>query len=449
MTVISTVLGHSVVLYAVLSAVNMLAVLLYCVLGANAVFRVQPRRNWVLYAAAAVLALIGGGFRPFAFSASLNAVRIWNVCTTLLPFVCVAFLYPKKAVFKAMLTAFSYEFVEAVKYVLLLLFFNYDNDDVNDPLELTLELALNIAALLLLLWLSLRRAKKTAPPLSVTRMGATLYLLIVATLVVFTVSLALMGSAYNEEAHAQFAFTLLNIPLFAATVAYAVFWLSRSRQQEQNYKQQLAQQIQHYAMMEQMNEDLRAFRHDLPKMLRPFVAYAEDDQTEQAKEIAQMLSSFASAQSTRYNTGNYRLDTVLFCQQQIAQKEDITISWTFGSVFPAEGIDPDDIYTIFPNALDNAVEACRKAEKPCEITVTSRIRRNEVLVTIANPVTGQVTERDGIPQTDKADKRLHGYGFRSMKKAAAKYGDDNLDFLIEDGKFILRMNLKFKDTEEE
>ena len=92
MTVISTVLGHSVVLYAVLSAVNMLAVLLYCVLGANAVFRVQPRRNWVLYAAAAVLALIGGGFRPFAFSASLNAVRIWNVCTTLLPFVCVAFL---------------------------------------------------------------------------------------------------------------------------------------------------------------------------------------------------------------------------------------------------------------------------------------------------------------------------------------------------------------------
>ncbi|MBQ6067182.1 MAG: GHKL domain-containing protein [Clostridia bacterium] len=448
MTDISIVLGHSPVLYAVLSAVNMLAILLYVILGANAVFRVQPGRNRILYAAAGILALIGGGLRPFAFSASLNAVRIWNVCTTLLPFVCVAFLYPKKSIFKAMLAAFSYEFVEAVKYVLLLLFFHYDNDDVNDPLELTLELALHIAVLLLLLWLTLRRTKKTMQPLSVTRMGATLYLLIVATLVVFTVSLALMGSAYTEEAHAQFAFTLLNIPLFAATVAYAVFSLSRSRQQEQNYKQQLAQQIRHYAMMEQMNEDLRAFRHDLPKMLRPFVAYAEGEQTEQAKEIAQMLSSFTAAQSVRYNTGNYRLDTVLFCQQQIAQKDNITINWTFGSVFPAEGIEPDDIYTIFPNALDNAIEACRKLEKPCEITVASRIRRNEVLVTIANPVARPVNAVNGVPQTDKADKRLHGYGFRSMKKAAAKYGDDNLDFLVEDGRFILRFNLKFKEDDD-
>ena len=449
MTVISTVLGHSPVLYAVLSAVNMLLILLFCILGAYAAFHAPPRRHWAPLAAAGALALACGCVRPFAFELSLNAVRLWNVCATLLPFVCVVLLYPKKSMFKAALTAFSYEFTEAVKYVLLLLFFNYDNNNVNDPLELTLELALNTAALLLLLRLSQRRAKKTAQPLSVTRMGATLYLLIVATLVVFTVSLSLMGSAYNEEAHAQFAFTLLNIPLFAATVAYAVFWLSRSRQQEQSYRQQLAQQIRHYAMMEQMNEDLRAFRHDLPKMLRPFVAFAEDEQTEQAKEIARMLSSFASAQSTRYNTGNYRLDTVLFCQQQIAQKDNITIDWTFGSVFPAEGIDPDDIYTIFPNALDNAIEACRKTEKPCEITVASRIRRDEVLVTVANPITGTVNERSGVPQTDKADKRLHGCGFRSMKKAAAKYGDDNLDFLVEDGKFILRMNLKFKSAKEE
>ena len=446
MTDISLVLAHSPVLYAALSAVNMLMVLLFCILGADAAFHVLPRRHWALFAAAGVLALIGGGLRPWAFSTSLQAVRGWNVAVTLLPFVCAAFLYPKKTVFKAILTAFCYEFVAAVKYVILLLFFNYDNDHVNDPLELTLELALNIAVLLFLFWLSQRRAKKNMRPLGVTRMGATLYLLIVATVVVFTVSLALMGSVYSEEAHAQFAFTLLNIPLFAATVAYAVFSLSRSRQQEQHYKQQLAQQIQHYAMMEQMNEDLRAFRHDLPKMLRPFVAYTENDQTEQAREIARMLSSFSSAQSARFNTGNYRLDTVLFCQQQIAQKEDITINWTFGSVFPSDGIDPDDIYTIFPNALDNAIEACRKAEKPCEITISSRIRGDEVLVTISNPVTGQVREQGGVPQTDKADKKLHGYGFRSMKKAAAKYGDDNLDFLVEDGKFILRMNLKFRQS---
>jgi len=113
-------------------------------------------------------------------------------------------------------------------------------------------------------------------------------------------------------------------------------------------------------------------------------------------------------------------------------------------VFPQEGIDPDDIYTIFPNALDNAIEACRKVEKPCEITINSRIRGDEVFVTFSNPVTGKVNVSGGILQTDKPDKKQHGYGFRSMKKAAAKYGSDNLDFVVEDGRFILRMNLQFR-----
>jgi len=443
-TGISIVLEHSPVLYAALSAVNMLMILCFSALGAYAVFRATPRRHRALYAAAVALALAAGSLRPWAFSTSLQAVRGWNLAVTLLPFVCAAFLYPKKYIFKVMLTAFGYEFVAAVKYVILLLFFHYDNDNVNDPLELAMELALNAAALLLLLWVSQLRAKRSVDPPVVTRMGATLFLLIVATLVVFMVSLSLMGSAYSEDANAQFVFFLLNIPLFAATVAYAVFSLSRSRQQEQNYKRQLAMQIQHYAMMERMNDDLRTFRHDLPKLLRPFVAYAEGDRTEQAREIAQMISSFSAGQSARFNTGNYRLDTVLFCQQQIAHAEGIDINWTFGSVFPQEGIDPDDIYTIFPNALDNAIEACRKVEKPCEITINSRIRGDEVFVTFSNPVTGKVNVSGGILQTDKPDKKQHGYGFRSMKKAAAKYGSDNLDFVVEDGRFILRMNLQFR-----
>ena len=227
-------------------------------------------------------------------------------------------------------------------------------------------------------------------------------------------------------------------------MTYAVWDLSKARMQEQIYRVQLSQQIRHYEMMEQMNEDLRVFRHDLPKKLRPLAQYLETGQSEQAKEIITQLTGFAAESGDRYNTGNARLDTVLFCQQQIAKKENINIRLAYGSVFPRSGIDPDDIYTIFPNALDNAIEACRKVGGPCEITVTSKIVGGEVLVTIENPVAGSLTvDSAGRLQTDKADKKQHGYGIRSMKKAAAKYGDDNLDYLVRDGKFILRFNLKY------
>ena len=443
MLAIASGIGNSPVLYAVLSALNMLLILGCVAVGTALLFRLYPRKRWYLWAVTAVLALVCGGLRPLAFQTSLQSVQMWNVLTTLLPYLCALLLYPLRSVWKALLVTVGYEFVAAVKYVILLLFFEYDNDDVNDPLELFVELLLNVAVLLILVWLLQRFAAKKET-VAVSRPGVILYLLIVATVVVLSVSLALLGSAYSEEDHAQFAFTLLNIPLFAATAAYAALSVSKSRQQEKAYKEQLTQQIKHYEMMEQMNEDLREFRHDLPKLLRPFAAYVENDDTAAAKEIAQKLSGFTAEHGTRYNTGNYRLDTVLFCQQQIAQKDDITINYVFGSVFPGEGIDPDDLYTIFPNALDNAIEACRKVEGPREITITSKIVGGEVLVTITNPVAEEVKVRGGLPQTQKRDAGRHGYGFRSIKKAAAKYGDDNLDFRVENGMFILRFNLRFQ-----
>ena len=443
MPAISLGVGHSLVLYAVLSALNMLLIAACTVAGTGLLFRIWPRKKWYLWVLAALLLLVGGGLRPFAFETSLGAVRLWNVATTLLPYLCALFLYPIKSAWKALLVSVGYEFVAAVKYVVLLLFFNYDNDNVNDPLELMVELLLNVAVVLLLVWLAQRAAAKKEA-FVVTRSGTILYLLIVATVVVLSVSLSLLGSHYTEEDHAQFAFTLLNIPLFAATVTYAALSVSKSRQQEKAYKEQLTQQIKHYEMMEQMNEDLREFRHDLPKMLRPFAAYVENDDSAAAKEIAQKLSGFTAEHGARFNTGNYRLDTVLFCQQQIAQKDNISINYVFGSVFPAEGIDPDDLYVIFPNALDNAIEACRKVEGPRDITITSKIVGNEVLVTITNPVAEAVAVRGGLPQTSKRDTKRHGYGFRSIKKAAAKYGDDNLDFRVENGVFLLRFNLRFR-----
>lgn len=437
-------IGDHPVLYAVLAAVNMILGAAVDLVAANLLFRVVPRKNRVLLVLCSALLLSVGALRPFAFGNSLQMVQLWNLASTLLPFVCAVLLYPLRVCWKPMLAILGYEFVAAVKYIILLLFFHYDNDNVNDPLELIVELLLNVAVLLLLLLLLQRFAQRRELPIAVTRMGAVLYLLVVATVVVFIVSISLLGSVYSEEDYARFAFTLLNIPLFAATVTYAALSVSKSRQQEKAYKEQLTQQIRHYEMMEKMNEDLREFRHDLPKMLRPFEAYVAGDDSAEAKIIAQRLSGFVSGHGTRYNTGNYRLDTVLFCQQQIAQKDGITINYTFGSVFPAQGIDPDDLYVIFPNALDNAIEACRKVGGPCEITITSRLHENEVLVTITNPVAEKVTVRGGVPQTDKKDKKLHGYGYRSMRKAAAKYGEDNMDFKLENGTFTLRFNLTFK-----
>ena len=443
MTSLLLSISTSPILYALLSALNMLMTVSFVVVVTLLIFRLCPRRHWYLYAIALTAAVVSGALRPYAFAASLDAVQMWNIAATLLPYFCTLLFFPVRVLWKPLLVSLGYEFIAAVKYVILLVFFNYDNDNVNDPLELITELLLNTVVLMILIIFRRCFAKKNRS-FSVTRTGITLFLLIVSTVVVLSASLSLIVSLYTEEEHSKFMFALLIIPLFSATMTYAAVSVSKSRQSEKAYREQLDLQIRYYEMMEKMNEDLREFRHDLPKILRPFTDYVENDDSAGAKEIAQRLSGFTSEYGTRFNTGNYRLDTVLFCQQQIAQKDNITVDYVFGSVFPSEGIDSGDIYAIFPNALDNAIEACRKVNNPCKITITSKIVDDEVFVTISNPVAEAVKVHAGLPQTSKHDTQRHGYGFRSIKKAVEKYGDNNLDFRVENGRFILRFNLRFR-----
>ena len=278
------------------------------------------------------------------------------------------------------------------------------------------------------------------------RIDPVFFVLIVLSLSAFTASLVMFGSILSSERLPEFAFALTNTPLFAATVIYGVSTMLRTKRAEETFRRELDRQILHYETMERVNEDLRLFRHDLQKKLRPMVAYLNDNDPQAAKEIANELGAFAETEGRRFHTGNTRLDTVLFCEQQTAQACGINIVFTYESVFPAEGIAPEDIYTIFPNALDNAIEACRQTDGGREITVESRIVGDEVFVTISNPVPGELLLKDGELQTTKSDKKLHGYGMRNIKKAASNYGRDNVDHHVENGRFVLRISLRYRDS---
>ena len=83
-----------------------------------------------------------------------------------------------------------------------------------------------------------------------------------------------------------------------------------------------------------------------------------------------------------------------------------------------------------------------------EITLASRIAGDTVYVSVKKPYAGAVTIKRGVPQTDKKDKTVHGYVFRSIKKAAANYGGDNVDVSAENGVFTLRLSLCFGSVTE-
>lgn len=446
MTVIADLIRQSPVVYALISMLDSLLHLAGCAFITVSLFRLRLRRSPLPYIAC-VLLCASCGIADAALRGTPNdfAAFIWSVIGALLPYFCLTILFWGKGIWKSWLVALGYTFVEALRFLVLLVFFRFDNEHRDDALELIVGFLVDAACFLLAYLVLTHYAKKRTIYVNVTKNAVVLFVLLVASVIVFVTSLLLIGSHYSGGSQLEFGFMLLNIPILTATVSFALLSFFRMRSRSEQYKQQLNMQIRQFEWMEQMYEDVRMFRHDFPKKMRPLIAYLDEDRPDEAKEMAQQFSDFVSQTGERFHTGNYRLDTVLFCEQQIAQRDGIRLDVSFDTVFPPEGIDPDDIYTIFPNALDNAIEATRKAAGEKVVTFRSHRAKQTVYITIRNPVAGDVKAKDGLPQTSKPDKAAHGYGFRSIKKAAAKYGDDNVSFSVQDGVFELQIFLNLPE----
>ena len=87
-----------------------------------------------------------------------------------------------------------------------------------------------------------------------------------------------------------------------------------------------------------------------------------------------------------------------------------------------------DIGIILGNALDNALEACKKlkAEEPeaeTFIRLSSYVRGKMFFLEMENSFDGKVVrKRDAeFPVTTKADKKVHGIGLLNIRHTAEKY----------------------------
>ena len=83
-----------------------------------------------------------------------------------------------------------------------------------------------------------------------------------------------------------------------------------------------------------------------------------------------------------------------------------------------------DICTIFGNALDNAIEYEEKIEdrKKRLIRVAVYSQNQFVIIRVENYCEVQLAGGGVLPETTKKNKEYHGYGLKSIRTTAEKYG---------------------------
>ena len=80
-------------------------------------------------------------------------------------------------------------------------------------------------------------------------------------------------------------------------------------------------------------------------------------------------------------------------------------------------------YSLFGNALDNAIEYAMTLEEEKRVIKLSVSSSGSLVgVVVKNYYEGEEVKSDTVLRTSKRDKFYHGYGVKSMKNIAEKYG---------------------------
>ena len=102
-----------------------------------------------------------------------------------------------------------------------------------------------------------------------------------------------------------------------------------------------------------------------------------------------------------------------------------------------------DVYSLFGNALDNAIEAVIKLQDKEKRVIGLKVRSAGELisVTLKNFYEGELLlDEEGFPDTTKEDKDYHGYGMKSIRMIVEKY-DGDVSILTKEGVFYLNILL--------
>ncbi len=242
---------------------------------------------------------------------------------------------------------------------------------------------------------------------------------------------SLSGGTSRAFYLAELCFNMLGI-----LYLHSLYMMSGLERESENIHFMMEQGKRQYEISKENIEQINIKSHDLRHQIRVFHKKGQIDE----KILADMEHTINQYDSI-VHTGNEAMDILLTEKSLSCQGKGIG----FTCMAEASGIgyiDAADLYSLFGNALENAMEAVGKLDDPHKKQISFTMRRvgGFYVAQLQNYTGDALRLHDGLPQTTKEDKRNHGIGVRSMQLLVEKYGGQ-MTFCQEDD--IVELDLIF------
>jgi hypothetical protein len=164
--------------------------------------------------------------------------------------------------------------------------------------------------------------------------------------------------------------------------------------------------------------------HDLKHQLDKLGSLNDERRQKSIAEISDAIMIYDSI----VKTGNDALDVVLMEKKLLCEKYHIQLSY----IVQGDGINwisEVDIYSLFGNILDNAIESLQQEtdEEKRVVTLSVRTHMKMLYINADNYCSTPILYENGeIKTTKQHEVGMHGYGLKSIKHIVDSYGGDLL-----------------------
>ena len=232
--------------------------------------------------------------------------------------------------------------------------------------------------------------------------------------------------------------TFLRVLIYTYSILTAglVLWLQyrlvtgkRERMELETIRGILDEEKDQYLFEKSIIDTVNIKCHDLKHQI---AALDENARRQLDAEATQIIEDY----DMRFHTGSPALDVVLTRKNFTCREKNVTMTCM------AQGealsfMSDVDIYSLFGNHLDNAIEAAEKMpEEERIVKLTVEKQGFFVRIHAENYFSEKLQFVDGVPQTTKGDAINHGYGIKSMDMLVKKY-DGSLRMNTQGDRFAL------------
>ena len=228
------------------------------------------------------------------------------------------------------------------------------------------------------------------------------------------------GRVFTADASALFLYYMcaLLYTLITYVVLLAISQLAYYRRDNEDMHNFIRNKMQYYQMSHEGITSLQIKCHDLKHQIAAIRTKAEQ---ENFHKYLDRLEDSIIEYGTVVDCGHEAINIVLTEKNILCSTCGVKFSYIIdGTLFSF--MSEMEIYSLFGNALDNALESSSKVTDPGKrvISLKAARRGDMVVLHVENFFESALTMVGGLPQTTKKGSG-HGFGLRSIRQIAEKY----------------------------